>query len=86
MEDLKDLSSLELLQIGQDILQPVYPPHISGQVFFYLVTKNNREPILLTPEIKNLLDENKTTKILIHGWLENHKRYYLLYVFGSTCV
>lgn len=81
MEDLRDLSSMELLKLGQDIVQPVHISHISEEVFFYLVTKSNQEPMLLTQQAKHLLDDAKMTKILIHGWLENHRRYICLNIY-----
>ncbi|CAG9760472.1 unnamed protein product [Ceutorhynchus assimilis] len=73
-EDLKDLSPLELIKLGQDISQ-IHPDEVKPtDVQFYILTKDNLEPTLISAESKELVNVTKQTIIIIHGWLENHRR------------
>nr|AEE63364.1 unknown [Dendroctonus ponderosae] len=72
-EDVKDLNPFELLKLGQDVLQLFPHEPQPADVTFYFTSLNLSKPVLTT-STKSMLDASKKTKILIHGWLENHRR------------
>ncbi|XP_030755431.1 pancreatic lipase-related protein 3-like [Sitophilus oryzae] len=73
-EDLKDLNITELIKLGQDISQ-VRPYEAStSDVQFYIVADLEGVPVLLTSDNTDLVSPDKDTKIIIHGWIENHRR------------
>ncbi|XP_066142156.1 phospholipase A1-like [Euwallacea fornicatus] len=84
-EDIKDFTPSELLKLIKDISTA---PDSSYQldpldVQFYFLSREISEPVLLTLESNDLLDGSKETKILIHGWLENHKRSWYKAIAGE---
>ncbi|XP_066253402.1 phospholipase A1-like [Euwallacea similis] len=75
-EDIKDLTPSELLKLIKDISTvPDSSYHLGPlDIQFYFLSRETSEPVLLTSKSYYLLGRSKESKILIHGWLENHKR------------
>ncbi|XP_060529037.1 pancreatic triacylglycerol lipase-like [Cylas formicarius] len=73
-KDIKDLSPLELIELGRDVSQLGGYNFQTEDVKFFLITHEIPQPVRITSENRNLLNISKTTKFVIHGWLESHKR------------
>ncbi|KAF7271115.1 hypothetical protein GWI33_015975 [Rhynchophorus ferrugineus] len=73
-EDFKDLNTTELLKLAIDISQIVPINPRSSDVQFYLLDDIETEPRLINSSSYGQVNLEKPMKMVIHGWLENHKR------------
>lgn len=68
------MSGSELTQLLGEIFEVRMGDVKDSDINFYISTIENSEPTkLLTKEKSNQVDVNKSTKFIIHGWVENHK-------------
>lgn len=73
MEEIKDLTVHELLKIGSKLFEMRYGDVNENDVSFYLYSKEITNKQIFNDTI---FDYEKKTKVLIHGFLDNHKRKY----------
>ncbi|KAJ8969601.1 hypothetical protein NQ317_011315 [Molorchus minor] len=75
LEDIKDLSVSQLLQLADDISHTTKTDDVKGSdITYFLFTSNDVAPIIIDEKTKGTIDFNKPTKLIIHGWIATNRR------------
>ncbi|KAJ8936149.1 hypothetical protein NQ318_010560, partial [Aromia moschata] len=72
-EDLRDLNVSQLFQLANDVSHIRLGDIKDDDIRYFLFTKPSTPPIMIENDTIGDIDVNKSTKIIIHGWIANNR-------------